>query len=447
MATKVIGAWREWSGERDDEGHRTWKIVFLVESNSKNDGPASAMVTAGLPLPGSIWNFGNDLDIWAFCRPGVSIKPRAGKSPNLHWELGYTFSTKPYNRCQDAKVENPLLEPPKISGTFKNKAEEATDDLFGPILNSAHEQMRGAQVEFDIMHPSIKIEQNVATQLQAIALPAALANSVNSHPLWGPPPRTIKLVPSSWERKYYGQCFSYYARTLEFEINYETWDRSLLDEGQMVINGHWDKNSGLWVEDDIAGNPPNHYDPTHYIRSVDRKGEPMKVVLNGNGAPYIPTTGATTITPATSLMPLGSVPDILLNRLYTNAALPATTSAGGHFYKISKGGDVLSGFRLAVMAAPNAALSAGNVFIYLYDAATGTTISPSSDNTYNPSTLECVIPNGSGPVIIQLHNATAAPIAYSLRVDGEDPDNAPGKISVYKYPSGNFLLLGIPMIL
>ena len=39
------------------------------------------------------------------------------------------------------------------------------------------------------------------------------------------------------------------------------------------------------------------------------------------------------------------------------------------------------------------------------------------------------------------------PHGEAIFCDIEDPDNAPGKISVYKYPSGNFLLLGIPMIL
>lgn len=285
MAGKIVGR-TEWGCTVDDENHREYKITFDIETTDVNDGPFIVMQTPGLPKPGSVWKVGNDLDMWAWCRFNSTIKSRISKEKGIWWQVEKTFSTKPLTRCQDEEIKDPLLEPPKISGSFVKYTEEAVKDRHGKeITNSAHEQIRGPKNEWDMGDPVIRIEQNVATSYQAVVLPAALANHVNSGKLWGLGPRTIKLVPGPWERKFHGLCYMYFTRVLEFEIKYDTWDRDILDEGTKVLHGEWHRTTGLWTLKNIGGKLPDKSNPAHFDRAVDKKGNPLHIVLDGEGKP------------------------------------------------------------------------------------------------------------------------------------------------------------------
>lgn len=297
MAGVLLGP-RTFSMSRDSEGHRTYKLKQRVRVEA-GDGPAIALQTAGLPEIGSTWDIGNDLDLWAFCLPDASTTPIVVKEGDTirFFDIEQTFSTKPpeknQQRCQDSQIEDPLLEPQKVSGSFTKKQEEATTDRFGySILTSSHEVMRGPQVEFDKLNPTVKIEQNVP--VLELELLASMANTVNDSPLWGLPRRCIKLSTVSWERKYYGACSVYYTRILEFDIQYETFDRDVVDEGTKVLNGEWNKDNGHWEVLEIApGEEADYLNPSHFIRFKDRNGENTRVILNGYGVPYDPESTGT----------------------------------------------------------------------------------------------------------------------------------------------------------
>jgi hypothetical protein len=279
-----------WSGTRDAKGYREYKIKWLVD-HAITDGPANVMRTPGLPLPGAMWAFDDDVDPWAWCRPEMDVQLHEHKEgdPHRHSSVTQTFSNRPpelsEQRCHDQDIEDPLLEPAKISGSFVRAQEEATHDMFGqPILTSSHEMIRGPQNEWDVDRPTVRIEQNVATPLQAHLLPAQLTNCVNAFPMWGLPPRTIKLTAGPWERKFHGLCSLYYTRTLDFDIRYEGWDRAILDEGTKVLNGHW--SGEYWDLDNVDTSvPPAYTNPAHFKRYQDRDGNLGRVVLNGRGIP------------------------------------------------------------------------------------------------------------------------------------------------------------------
>lgn len=286
MACAIKEGQRQWSMSRDEEGHRTYKIIHLVIAD-RTDGPANVLQTPGLPLPGSMWAFDDDFDPWAFCLPNMDIRPlEPPNRPSRYWEVEQTFSTKPTKRCQDETVENPLLEPPKISGGFNKYTEEATHDRFGKkIVNSAHEMIRGPQNEWDANRDTIKITQNVPTIIQAAVLPTLMIDTVNAFPIWGYYPRCVKLSNRTWEQLYHGNCFLYYTRTLEFDTNPNTFDRDLLDEGTKALSGRWAGNE--WVDINIGGLPPDPKNPAHFIRFQDRNANNCRVILDGNGRPYI----------------------------------------------------------------------------------------------------------------------------------------------------------------
>lgn len=290
MATAVRNGHLSWSMTRDPEGNREYKIKYLVISDSHLDGPAVVLTTPGLPTPGAPWLVDNDIDLWASCKLNATVTPRVEKEKNYWWEVEFTFSTKhDEKRCKDVQVDDPLLVPDRISGGFVKAQEEATHDRFGRrLINSAHEQIRGPQVEFDISHPTVKIEQNrIAFNLPLVT---AMMNCVNDAPLWGLPARRIRLTNVSWEKKYYGACYNYYQRTLEFEVRYGGFDRNLVDEGSKVLNGHWDETSGSrnrWVLDpvDRFGTQPDPTNPQDFKHAIDRAGNACRILLDGAGKP------------------------------------------------------------------------------------------------------------------------------------------------------------------
>lgn len=284
MATINLGP-KGWKCSRDKDGYVEYRIKYRVRCDDPNDGPATALACPGLPQPGDPWVIGNDIDLWATCRQDATVTPVLEDEPNRQFDVEFIFSTKPpeTSRCSDTPVQDPLLEPPQVSGGFTKYTEEATTDRFGrPILSSSHEMLRGPQAEFDQNRPTIKIQANVAS-FDLVVLACMMVDHVNDADLWGFSRRCVKLSNVSWDRKFYGQCYYYYALTLEFDIRADGFDRNILDEGSKVLQGHWDE--GDWVLDYIDGAPPDPDNPAHFIRFTDRQGNPCHVVLNGNGEP------------------------------------------------------------------------------------------------------------------------------------------------------------------
>ncbi len=289
MVAILIPGQRRWSVGRDDEGHREYRIVHRVRA-STIDGPQVVLLTPGLPLVGSPWAFDNDFDPWAMCFPFMRIETEVRDEPNTIWRVEQKFSTKPLFRCQDIPIEDPLLEPADISGSFVKYTKEVTEDKDGnKIKSSSHEMIRGPQVEFDFNRSSVTISQNVSLLELDVFTP--MVDTVNDAVLWGLGARQIKLSNVSWERKVLGSCGFYYTRSLEFDIDATTFDRNIVDEGTKVLSGHWEEAG--WTLDNIDGGAPDKTNPQHFNRYKDRNDENSRVMLDGNGEPL--AVGATPI--------------------------------------------------------------------------------------------------------------------------------------------------------
>ncbi len=288
MTAAVYGGPRTWSLDRDREsGNRTYGITHLVKvTDPWNDGPNTVLNAVGLPTIGSVWNFGTDLDLFAYCTPRASVRihdEQEGDAPEFY-RVDQEFTSEPLEKCQDDQVEDPLLEPQKVSGSFVKTTQEAVFDRFGDVVrSSSHELFRGAQVEVDSHRPTVTIEQNVGTL--GLSTFSAMINKLNDSTMWGLPARTIKLSDITWTRKVYGSCNYYYTRIFTFDIDFNTFDRNILDEGTKALEGHWDKTTGEWTLDNINGLPPDPTNPTHFDRVKDRRGENMRVMLDGAGKP------------------------------------------------------------------------------------------------------------------------------------------------------------------
>jgi hypothetical protein len=283
-----------WSMQSDSEGQRLYTITYRVRA-LRGDGPASVITTPGLPRIGSPWIWGIsgntiDVDLWAYCTPEMTAEPdpvdTVGRyadnkdNPDLtfrYWKVTQKFSTIPARRCNDVQIEDPLLEPPKVSGSFVTYTKEILRDRNGKaILTSSHEIIRGPQVEFDDGRHTVVIEHN--WPILGLADYVSMINTVNAVTLWGMEPRKIKLSSVSWSRNFYGYCHRYYTRTFEFEVDFKGFDKEPLDEGTKAL-GHWNPVTGAWK---VEGNKNN---PGDFERYKDRFGENAHVLLNGAGVP------------------------------------------------------------------------------------------------------------------------------------------------------------------
>lgn len=422
-------------GKMDKDGYREYSATFLIESDDKLDGPSAVLATPGLPTTFDTWVFGNDFDSWAYATLERSVEMVEQESQGLFWTVEIKYSSKgDEKRCKDQQVDDPLLIPDRISGSSQKYTEEATSDRFGnQIVNSAFEQIRGQQVEFDANRFQITIEQNIL-DLQ-LYLMSTIVNSVNDSTLWGMPRRKVKFSDFDFSVKYYGNCYKYYTRKLTFDIDPGGYDRDLLDEGAKALHGQWGTD-GHWQTIKIGGQDPNPTNPAHYSAFKDRKGQAAKVILNGHGRPYddsptivsgctqCGTDGSTQVWTMKGYLKTGSG----LGTGYTAVTFDMTYSTGCTWTGTYNG----AGYTLTYTA-PNWVLTTGGGL----GAVTWTCPGAGSPFAVDPG-WNCLWPNtlqGTAP------GTTSYPgswIAYVKRTSN------PGNRHVEKYQEANFLALGIP---
>lgn len=233
MSASVTGMYG-WHLEVDEDGYRDYTADWKVLTTSPLDGPQTVMNASGLPVIGAVWDFGNDSDPWCFCRPNMAYASVTVGEPDVTWKVRQTFSNRPLKRCQDVSIENPLMEPFRISGAFGTYSFEASQDKDGrSIKTTSHEIIRGSIVEKDGSKPTVSIGFN--TTSLPLTLFASTMHKVNDATLWGLNARCVRLVGVNWEKLMYGVCTSYYSIDYDFAIDYNTFDRKAIDEGTKIL--------------------------------------------------------------------------------------------------------------------------------------------------------------------------------------------------------------------
>lgn len=310
----------DWQVARSDDGHRTYTADFLIDLESLSLGPAAVLQCPGLPLPGSFWSVGSDIDVYAKWRWGGSVRKHdapAGEPTNLY-VLTMSASTKAERRDNSGNSGgsggggqgNPLDVKPSISGSsVKYQEEDPTNDEGREIKTRAGELIRGPAVEWDKSRFNISIEIKQAYLAQGPTL--AILDHLNDAPLWGFPARSIKFSSYGFERLYYNDSYVYYSIRYEFEVRTRVnegefldtqynlfelvgdWDRWIREEGTMVWMGKWVKvgTTMEYQRSKILGvNIPLA------IRFVDTHGQPARTLLK-DGLPYVPNPADLTYKP------------------------------------------------------------------------------------------------------------------------------------------------------
>lgn len=265
MSSKVRGK-LDWNVKVDPDGHRNYRILWLIEADTKFDGPANIFGAVGLPAIGDQWIFGNDNDPWAFCWPDWQVSPVLTKEPSLFWTIEQQFTTRPFIRCMTTQIGNPLLEPPRISGSFVNYTRQTGTNYLGqPVLNSSRQIITGQEMERDFARPGVDISINVyPIDLNIIS---SSMHTLNDSTLWGLPARYVKLSRCSWQQVFYGVCGYYFTINYGFDINFDTFDKEIKDVGTRVLMQ--------------GGDPTN---PTHYQTYNENAGtHGGDIILDGSG--------------------------------------------------------------------------------------------------------------------------------------------------------------------
>jgi hypothetical protein len=277
-----------WGLERDQRGHRDYGITWKCRTTHYDDGPATVLLCPDLPQVGSTWQFGNESDPWAHCWPDWTIRPVYTDEIGVYWIVSQTFSTRPLRRCQDSSIEDPLLEPPDISGSFVEFTEEKTKDRHGkPLRNIAFERIRGPLAEFEDSRPNVIIRMN-SLYLNLGDMKDYL-HHVNDAEMWGLEKRMIKLSRMQWQRQVYGVCNYYFTSTYEFDINFNTFDKEYTHSGKRCLRG-W--SQGTYEEApanpdliDGATGLPLYKLPRMYEYHRDVSEEIVETDLDSKGRP------------------------------------------------------------------------------------------------------------------------------------------------------------------
>jgi hypothetical protein len=258
----------DWTISVDADGQREYAVTWQVQTTNAADGPDIALTCPGLPVPGSHFSVGNSYDPWAFYqRKGSARLHDRMKSAKL-WDVTINYSTRPARRCMDSSVQDPLLEPARVSGGFNKFTRRAVKDTSGNALVTTGNEPILSGVEIDDNRPTVRLEMNVAWV--NLSFVSTYVDTVNNATWWSCAARTIKCSEFNWERVLYGTCRFYYRVQFTFELKRDTWDFVLANYGR------YKKVTGS--------------SPARYVENKDEYENVKETWLDINGAPTITPT-------------------------------------------------------------------------------------------------------------------------------------------------------------
>ena len=272
MATTIIGGQPcDWSLSTDEEGYRDYSVLWNVQTDGPLYGPDYALAAPGLPMPGSSLSIGNTVDPWVFYQRKGSAKLKSREQRRDVYLVETVFTNRPTKRCGSSSFEDPLMEPHRVRGGADSFTREATRDKDGdPLLTPCYERFRGPAVQIEDGWPTIELEQNVSWI--NLAFLAQYRHSVNNATWWGQATRTIKCKGFTWERVLYGTCYFYFRVTTQFQLNADTWDVEVLNEGNLEKIG------------------------TEFVQAKDDRENNTMVIVNSDGTRWDGTGDAPTTT-------------------------------------------------------------------------------------------------------------------------------------------------------
>jgi hypothetical protein len=125
-----------------------------------------------------------------YCSPALELqKLVSSQNPDIYWKATCTFTSRPLGDDSQTAFDNPLSQPPRLSGSYSKLTKQAYIDKDDkPVMSSSKEQYNW---EVDDNRPTVSISLTLATL--PVATYSQMVDTVNSSTMWGLPPRCIKL--------------------------------------------------------------------------------------------------------------------------------------------------------------------------------------------------------------------------------------------------------------
>lgn len=261
-----------WTGGRNRLWQRVYELGYRVECDSRFDGPAviRAAAVGVLPQIGDFYNIGgSEVDGGSFVEDEQFELEYSDAQKNIAvWK--YTVKFGPYDASQFP--ENPIDWPIKVRfGGTRFERLCPRDDNGDPILMS-NKLPPADPVTRDDSRSTIIVTRNELVSTFDFELAKSYRDTTNDAAWNGFAARTVKCgIIETGEPQYNSVAqVWYYAVQYPFEINEDTWDVVILDQGLMKLDG---------------SSPPKPI-------PITRKGQPVTdpVLLDGSGH-ELATTG------------------------------------------------------------------------------------------------------------------------------------------------------------
>lgn len=225
-----------WTGADTADGN-TRQIVFHVETNSANDGPATVQAYCGF-VRGDTYAYGSESDATIRC---TNITSQPVDANRLEWIVTVDFG-------KSDTESNPLNEPAKFSRSQQNREEAFERDSKGkPVRNSAFDRFDDI-ITREVSRTILRVEKNFASWPQSNY---RFVNTVNRSP-WTVGDETYRVrqarltsmsdtqETSNTLKSISNPNGTYYAVSMEFTFAEDDWDTVLLDQGVRQTFKRWD---------------------------------------------------------------------------------------------------------------------------------------------------------------------------------------------------------------
>lgn len=230
MASKILQSARPLKSvlSFDSELHRQYTSTYQIIS-TYDASPLEVVMTGGLPDYGSSYYWYGVSDYWAFLRscesgePSDEIEHYVGgtRYRALVWNPTVVHNSRPTDGSTNPSGgypgrQNPLNDPPVISGSFVSKRIGVATDKDGEPIIRTNGQVYSPLPEINAADDSLRISFNTATI--DLSIRSAAQGKVNSASIWGLGARQVRLDQWSYRVMRSGSFFSYIKNDLEFTI-------------------------------------------------------------------------------------------------------------------------------------------------------------------------------------------------------------------------------------
>jgi len=172
----------------------TWEYTayYRAITTSPNDGPNDIILNASCPQYGDAYTFGNDFNLFAWCR-SVNVKLETAKESRLSWIVTANYSSKgaPQDPA-DKAIQNPADWSWRVSGSFSMQQRAPDKDIDDrALVNAAGEPFLPPP---EIEDPQIVLVLEKNTPTIDLSLYADAGGKVNDAAIWGLNARCAKIM-------------------------------------------------------------------------------------------------------------------------------------------------------------------------------------------------------------------------------------------------------------